>query len=69
MTKITLKIAQNSVLAAMFLSTAAFAAPAAHDGALYAPTAKQTVAVAQAKVACDALEGTPDCRNGFMPLP
>lgn len=69
MTKITLKIAQTGVLAAMFLSTAAFAAPAAHNATLPTPVAKQSVATTQAKIACDALEGTPDCRNGFMPRP
>ena len=68
MTKFTLKIAQHGALAAMLLSTAAFAAPA-HEATFYAPAAKQVAAATQAKVACDALEGVPDCRNGFMPRP
>jgi hypothetical protein len=66
MTKTMLKFAQHSTLAAVFVSTAAFAAPAVHDGVLHAQTATRSVAT---QIACNALEGAPDCQNGVMPHP
>jgi len=82
MATITLKIAQRALLAAIFVSTAAAAAPAEQGAAPQLAALNQIVSagaaasvqvtpIAKAKpamIACDVYEGTPDCHDGFMPL-
>jgi len=83
MTSLTLKIAQRVLLAAIFVSTAAAAAPAEQGTAPQLTAQNQTIAVGSAPsaatapiatakpamIACDVYEGTPDCHDGFMPRP
>jgi hypothetical protein len=72
MIKTAQKIAVRAALAAMLVTTAAACAPTNPQQALLptAATAPTNLVLPQHRlVACDAMEGTPGCHDGFMPYP